>query len=103
MACVAVTNCECVVQRIKGRRARLRRHVEQQERELTTQMDELRMALLTLDTLLGIGLIEKPDDRISVLGWMLVLSISLANFVVAYAIFVLFSNFFYSAFPMHLF
>lgn len=90
-------------QRIKLRRARLRRHVERQERELTTQMDELRTALLTLDALLGIGLIEKPDDRISVLGWMLVLSISVANFVVAYAIFELFSNLFYGAFPIHFF
>lgn len=83
---------------LKSRRARLKKRVQRQERELDSQFEELKHVLLTLDALFGIGLVEKDSDRISIAGWALVLSVSFANFVFAYAVFELFSNIFFGAF-----
>lgn len=86
-------------ERIKSRRHRLRVHVKNQEREATSQIDQLRTVLLTLDALLEFGLVEN-NDRISIFGWMLVLAVSFANFVLAFVVFELFSNVFVNAFNL---
>lgn len=77
---------------IKSRRERLRTHAKRHEQELSTQLDDLRTVLMQLDTLLGVGLVERDSERISVMGWAMVLAASCANFILAYSAFELVSN-----------
>lgn len=90
-------------ERIKARRERLRARTTRHERDISSQIDELRTILLQLDTLLGLGLVERDSDleRISVLGWAMVLAISFANFVVAYSAFHVLSNVLGAVLPSH--
>ncbi len=83
---------------LKSRREILKKRVKRQERELDSEFTELKHVLMTLDALLGIGLVEKDTDRISISGWALVLGVSVGNFIVAYVLFELFSNIFFGTF-----
>lgn len=86
-------------ERMKHRRQRMLDDVRKREAALNREMDELKNALMDLDTLMGLGFISGTDSKITPAGWTAVALVALCNFLIAYTAFELVSNAVMGAFP----